>query len=139
MPIKLRLPKDRRPGFSRPFFSTEAVELFEELERTPGGHLPYSDDSHRLASMLGLVDEWWASCHVNDRSSQSGYPRGHFTDMAFWKVREVRKALLAICAERAGEPKAEAAPTPATEPAQELEQAGVSPAEPAAAPGGPAL
>jgi len=125
----LRLPKNRRPGFSRPFFSAEAVELFEELERTPGGHLPYSEDSHRLARMLGLTAEWWASCHVNDRSSRSSYPSGHLTDTAFWKVREVRKALIAIAAERAGESKAAAASAPATE-------AGVSPAGPAEAPEG---
>jgi hypothetical protein len=130
------VPRERIAKARRPFFSTEAVELFAELERTPGGHLPYTDDSHRLAGMLGLVSEWWMSCHVNDRSSRSGYPSGHLTDSAFWKVREVRKALLALCAERAGEPKAEAAPTPAIERAQELKDAAVSPAEPAEAPGG---
>jgi hypothetical protein len=50
MPVKERIAKDRRP-----VFSTEAVELFAELERTPGGHLPYTEGSRRLARMLGLT------------------------------------------------------------------------------------
>jgi hypothetical protein len=126
MPVKERIAKARRP-----VFSTEAVELFAELERTPRGHLPYTEGSHRLAHMLGLTDEWWKSCHVNDRSSRSGYPPGHLTDIAFWKVREVREVLLAVCAQRASEPKAEAAQTQATERAQELEAvSAVEPAEP---------
>jgi hypothetical protein len=94
MPVKQRAAKDRRP-----FFSVEAIELFAELERTPGGHRPYTEKSRQLAGMLGLVDAWLKTCHVNDRSSRSGYPPGHLTDIAFWKVREVRKALLAICAQ----------------------------------------
>jgi hypothetical protein len=122
MPVKIRVAKALRPVFSE-----EAVELFAELERTPGGNRPYTDASRRLARMLGLTDEWWKSCHVNDRSSRSGYPPRHLTDTAFWKVREVRKALLAICAQRAGE--AEAAQMQATERAQELEAAAVGPAE----------
>ena len=96
MPAKLRAAKDRRP-----VFTTEAVALFLEIERTPGGHMPYSEASGRLAEMLGLVNEWCSSCHVNDRSSRSHYPPGHLTDIAFWKVREVRNALLAVAA---GEP-----------------------------------
>jgi hypothetical protein len=127
MPVKERIAKDRRP-----VFSTEAVELFAELERTPRGHLPYTEGSHRLAHMLGLTNEWWKSCHVSDRSSRSGYPPGHLTDIAFWKVREVRKALLAVCAQRVGEPTIEAAQTQATERAQEPEA--VSAAEPAEPP-----
>jgi hypothetical protein len=132
MPGKERIAKDRRP-----VFGTEAVELFAELERTPGGHLPYTEGSRRLARMLGLTNEWWVSCHVNDRSSRSGYPPGHLTDIAFWKVREVRKALLAVCVQRAGE--AEAAQTQATERAQELEAAAVSPAELTEAPAEPPI
>jgi hypothetical protein len=134
MPVKERIAKDRLL-----VFSTEAVELFAELERTPGGHLPYTEGSRRLARMLGLTNEWGVSCHVSDRSSRSGYPPGHLTDTAFWRVREVRKALLAVCAQRADEPKAEAAQTQATERAQELEAAAVSPAEPTEAPGEPPI
>jgi hypothetical protein len=109
MPVKQRAAKDRRP-----VFSPEAVELFLEIERMPGGNQPYTDASRRLAGMLGLMNEWWASCHVNDKSSRSGYSPGHLTDIAFWRVREVREALLAVCAQGA-----EAAQTPATERAQE--------------------
>jgi hypothetical protein len=116
MPVKQRAAKDRRP-----FFSSEAVELFAELERTPGGHRPYTEKSRQLAGLLGLVDAWLKSCHVNDKSRSSGYPPGHLTDIAFWKVRAVRRQLLAVCAQRAGEPKAEATQTQATEQAQERE------------------
>lgn len=95
VPVKQRAAKDRRP-----FFSAQAVELFAELERTPGGHMPYTDASYRLAEMLGLVNEWWSSCHVNDRSRRPCWSPGHLAYTAFWKVREVREALLAICAQR---------------------------------------
>ena len=129
MPTK-RKPRYRnwRPGL----FTTEAVELFAELERRPGGHLPYSPDSLRLARLLGLVSEWLTSCHVNDRSERPCHPPGYCAHDAFWRVLEVRQALLAVCAQRAGEPKAETAQTQATERAQarELETA-AAPAEPA--------
>jgi hypothetical protein len=132
MPTKRKpLHRSWRPGR----FSLEVLTLFLEIERTPGGNRPYTDASRRLARMLGLTNEWWVSCHVNDRSSRSGYPLGHLTDIAFWKVREVRKALLAVCVQRAGE--AEAAQTQATERAQELEAAAVSPAELTEAPAEP--
>ena len=88
----------------RGFFTTEMIELFAELERRPDGHLPYGrPDSHRLAGLLGLLPQWLKSCHVNDRSPSSGYPSGHLTDVAFWRTREVREALLAAVAERAGQ------------------------------------
>ena len=92
MPIKQRAAKDRRP-----VFTAEAVALFLEIERTLGGHMPYTEASRRLAELLELSAEWCASCHINDRSSRSHYPAGHLTDIAFWKVREVRQALLAVC------------------------------------------
>jgi hypothetical protein len=79
----------------RGFFTSEAVELFLEIERTPGGYRPHTDDSRRLAGLLGLVPQWLKGAHVNDPSRSSGYPPGHLTDVAFWKVRKVRKALLA--------------------------------------------
>jgi hypothetical protein len=123
VPAKLRAVKDRRP-----VFSIEAVRLFAELERTPGGHMPYTEGSRRLAEMLGLTNEWCSSCHVNDRSSRSHYPAGHLTDVAFWKVREVRNALLAVCA--AGEPQAEAAQ--ATELAEQLDETAAEYPAPAA-------
>jgi hypothetical protein len=94
MPVKVRVAKALRP-----VFSDEAVELFAELERArqnPRTHPKFQDKSRQLARMLGLIDEWvCAVCHVNDGSSESGYPPGHLTDVAFWRVREVRKQLLA--------------------------------------------
>jgi hypothetical protein len=88
-------PVPAAPGHLRPVFSIEAVALFLEIERTPGGHMPYTERSRKLAELLHLSNEWCSSCHVNDRSTRSHYPAGHLTDIAFWKVREVRKALLA--------------------------------------------
>src|SRR5262245_49326704 len=38
-------------------FQVEILELFLELERTPGGHLPFTEGSHRLAELLGLTSE----------------------------------------------------------------------------------
>jgi hypothetical protein len=121
------------PEIERQFFTAEVIELFLKLEREPNGHLLYGrPDSHRLAIMLGLLPQWLKSCHVNDRSSRSGYPPGHLTDIAFWKVREVRKALLAICAHRAGGPKAEAAQTQATERVRGREREAMDSVEPEA-------
>jgi hypothetical protein len=122
------MPTKRKPVYRnwRPGrFSAEAVELFAALEHTPGGNRPYTDDSLRLAGMLGLTNEWLSSCHVNDRSERPCWPPSYVAHDAFWKVREVRQALLAVCAQRAGEPKAETAQTQATERAQarELETA----------------
>jgi hypothetical protein len=112
MPVKVRVAKTLRP-----IFSDEAIELFAELERARGNPRTdpkYQDKSRQLASMLSLTDEWYCSvCHVNDGSSRSGYPAGHLTDIAFWRVREVRKQLLAACAERLEAAAVEEPPTAA--------------------------
>ena len=99
MPVKLRASKARRP-----VFTAEVIALFLEIESTPGGHMPYTRQSRRLAELLHLTNEWCSSCHVNDVSSRSGYAAGHRTDVAFWKVREVRNALLAVAAGELAEP-----------------------------------
>jgi hypothetical protein len=102
MPTKRKpLQRNWRPGR----FSDEAIELFLELERArqnPRIDPKFQDKSRQLALMLGLIDEWACSvCHVNDGSSHSGYPPGHLTDLAFWRVFAVRQQLLAIWAQRA--------------------------------------
>jgi hypothetical protein len=102
MPVKIRVAKTLRP-----VFTAEVLELFLELERRPDSY--HSEDARRLAVQLGLVGERLKACHVNDRSRSSGYPPGHLTDIAFQRVREVRKALLAVCAERAQERELEPA------------------------------
>src|SRR5262245_11450793 len=91
----------------------EAVALFLEIERTPGGDQPYTDASHRLAELLGLTNEWWVPCHVNNRTSRPCHPPGYVAYDAFWKVLEVRKALLAVCAQRdeVATPQAPQSPT----------------------------
>jgi hypothetical protein len=95
MPVKERIAKDRRP-----VFSAEAVELFAELERRPDGYRPYTEASRRLAAMLGLVDEWIVSCHVNDRSSAPCHPPGYLAHDAWFRCRAVRIQLLRAVRER---------------------------------------
>jgi hypothetical protein len=95
MPVKQRVAKDRRP-----VFSSEAVELFLEIERTPGGNRPYTGASRRLAGMLGLVDEWVVSCHVNDRSSGPCHPPSYVAHDAWFRCRAVRIQLLRAVRER---------------------------------------
>jgi hypothetical protein len=111
MPVKERIAKDRRP-----VFSAEAVELFAELERRSDGYRPYTEGSRRLAAMLGLVDEWIVSCHVNDRSSAPCHPPGYLAYDAWFRCRAVRFILLEAARERAQAYKLAAA---TTEPAQE--------------------
>jgi hypothetical protein len=91
----------------REVFDAEVLELFLALERRPDSY--HSEDARRLARMLGLMDERLKVCFVNDVSRCSGYPPGHLTDIAFWKVRGVREALLTVCAQREDQPKAAAA------------------------------
>ena len=93
MPVKLRTAKARRPSFA-----PEVVELFLELEHTPPRRRDgqeFKDKSKRLSNMLGLNTEWWATCHVNDRSRGPCWPP-HVAAHSYWyKVRAVREALLA--------------------------------------------
>lgn len=87
------------PLVQPPGFSDEAIELFLELEHRPDNF--HSEDARTLASLLGLTAERLKVCYVNDPSLTSGYPENHLTTIAFQRVREVRKELLAACAERA--------------------------------------
>jgi hypothetical protein len=102
MPVKVRVAKALRP-----VLSDEVIELFAELElaeQNPRVAPELQAQSRELAQMLGLLDEWYcAVCHVNDAGPTSGYPEGHLTNDAFLRVRAVREALLAACAERAGD------------------------------------
>jgi hypothetical protein len=105
MPVKARAAKDRRPSFS-----AEALELFAELERTPGGHRPYTEGSHKLARLLNLTTEWWSACHVNDRSLAPCHPEGYFAHDAWFRCRAVRTMLLAATRERRAGPRAPVEP-----------------------------
>ena len=111
MPVKQRAAKERRPSFS-----AEAIALFAELERSPDGWRPYTDESYRLAVMLNLVTEWWSSYHVNDASTHPTHSPGFVAYDAFFTTREVRAALLTICAagelEAVRDPEAEGTAEP---------------------------
>src|SRR5262249_41837646 len=72
----------------------EALALFLELERAPLRAKPYSDDTRRLAQLLGLMDEWWRGQHVNDRSERPCH-RPHLVAHGDWhRCRAVREVLL---------------------------------------------
>jgi hypothetical protein len=94
VPVKQRVAKGQRP-----FFSAEAVALFAELERAPGGDLPFSEESRKLAGLLGLLSQWWTGNHVNGRRELPIHPPGYVAHADFWRVYEVRQQLLAVCAQ----------------------------------------
>jgi len=72
----------------------EALALFLELERDPRHAQPFSDDTRKLARMLGLTSEWWTGQHVNDRSDKPYMPP-HLVAYQDWhRCRAVREALL---------------------------------------------
>ena len=90
VPIKQRAGKELRPQFS-----AEVLELFRELE---GMRRQTSEDFiaklKRLAGLLNLRTEWWATCHVNDASLSPPWPP-HMRAFRDWhRVREVREQLL---------------------------------------------
>ena len=79
----------------------EALALFIELERDPRRAKPFSDDTRRLARLLGLVDEWWRGQHVNDRRDKPIHPKGYCAHDDFYRCRAVREVLLAAAAKMA--------------------------------------
>ena len=89
MPVKARIPKERRPHFSN-----QALDLFIELERMPQSDPRFKQKSRQLAALLGLLDEWiCSSTHVNDRSRAPAYPSGPAHD-DWVHVRAVRELLI---------------------------------------------
>ena len=94
MPVKLRVPKERRP-----FFDDETIALFRKLSAMPPSARKgseWKEQSQRLAELLGLEVEWWAMRHVEDEPS--GFPPAEdntFQHACYWRVAEVREQLLA--------------------------------------------
>lgn len=93
MPVKLRVAKGRRPRFS-----SEALQLFAGLEGTPRAKA-FGAETHRLANLLGLTEEWWTGNHVNDASSAPLYPPGYQSFVDWLHCRAVRGQLLAALKE----------------------------------------
>ena len=90
MPVKLRKAKGRQP-----VFTPEALALFVELERNPRRGRPFTDGSHDLARMLGLVSEFWSGNCVNDRSAAPCHPPEYVAYHDWFRCRQVRNELLA--------------------------------------------
>lgn len=80
-------------------FSPELVALFIELEAVPARQRrqEWQAGSKRLAGLLGLTSEWWAMCHVHDRSAGPCWPDGYYARDAWFRCRAVREALLEFC------------------------------------------
>jgi len=103
-----------------PSLTPEIIALFAELENAPRSTRrhwrkteEYTRKSQRLASLLGLSDEWWMVLRVENANDL----RPHRTLAAheLWPhVRAVRKQLLAALAARI-QPAEEAAEHPVSE------------------------
>ena len=81
-------------------FSPELIALFIELEVVPAhqrNRQEWQAGSKRLAGLLGLTSEWWATCHVHDRSARPCWPDGYYARGAWFRCRAVREALLEFC------------------------------------------
>jgi hypothetical protein len=104
-----------------PSLTPEIIALFTELENaprpTPRGWRKtqeFTRKSQRLASLLGLSDEWWMMLHVETANA----PRPHPTlaAHALWpRVQAIRAALLEALRTREARPAEEAAEHPVSE------------------------
>jgi len=78
-------------------FTPEALALFAELEATPWrGRISeaFKNAEHQLMRRLGLIDEFWTSNSVLDRSKAPPWP-DHLVAFKDWhRVREIRLQLL---------------------------------------------
>jgi hypothetical protein len=92
MPAKVRAAKERRP-----LFSAEVLQLFLELEHMgPRQNTEaFKAGSKRLAGLLNLSSEWWATCDVHDRSARPCWPPGNYAYGAWHRCRAMRRQLLA--------------------------------------------
>ena len=91
------MPTNRTPlqrARQRHLFTAEAIALFLELEGAPERAQPFSDDTRRLARLLGLTSESWTGQHVNDRSSKPVHPQGYVAHDDWHRCRAVREQLL---------------------------------------------
>jgi len=98
MPVKERAPKRGRPRFT-----TEAIDLFAQLEAAPARQRQrqdWKDGSKRLHGLLNLSSEWWMAGDVCDRSSSSCYPPEMPAHTAWRRCREIRLQILAAIKER---------------------------------------
>ena len=76
----------------------EALAVFLALESDRQRAKPYSDDTRRLAQLLGLLDEWWRGQSPCDRSERPYHP-SHLVAHGDWhRCRAVREVLLEMAA-----------------------------------------
>ena len=79
----------------QPKFSDEALELFAQLEHLSQDSEQFKSGSKRLASMLGLWEEFFfTGVTVNDKDPESPWPIGHPAHDDWQRCREVRTQLL---------------------------------------------
>jgi hypothetical protein len=86
MPIKQRVAKRYRRQFS-----PETLALFSHLEQQ---RRPNREAERQLMRDLGLTSEWWTGNSVSDRSAGPCHPEGYVSRDDWYRVREVRNALL---------------------------------------------
>ena len=91
MPAKLRVVKGRHPEFS-----TETLELFMRLDKTPPRERDsreFKDAVRTLMYRLNLTDEFWTMNSVVDRFGLR-HPEGSVANEHWYRCRRVRAALL---------------------------------------------
>jgi hypothetical protein len=90
MPAKLRVPKDRRP-----VFGAEVLRLFAEFEHGARRGEGFKKGERRLMSLLDLNSEWWRGSSVFNRARRPCHPPSCLAHADFYRVRAVRRQLLA--------------------------------------------
>jgi len=91
------MPTNRTPierPRQRQLITAEVITLFLELEQSPRRAKPFTEDTRKLARLLGLVPQWWTGNHVNDRSDKPIYPEGYVAHVDWLHCRAVREQLL---------------------------------------------
>jgi hypothetical protein len=79
-------------------FGAEVLRLFAELELGARRGEGFKKGERRLMSLLDLDDEWWRGSSVFDRARRPCYPPSCLAHGDFYRVRAVRRQLLAAIA-----------------------------------------
>jgi hypothetical protein len=92
-------------GRSRhPSFTAEAIRLFAALENTPRNRRSsqaFKENERELARLLSLTSEWWSGNNVLDDADAPCWPDHLQAHKDWYRLRAIRKQLLAAISERA--------------------------------------